>query len=86
MTLVNELVPGDRIPVPGMGEAVYVTQQDHPIWPSLRLVTWRLTLPNGLSRWSLDAMSAAQEVGDAEPSTPEQRANTLYGALTAHED
>lgn len=57
--IVAQLTPGDLIGSAAGRTALYITQSEHPIWPSLRLVIWRLS--DGT--WSFDALSSQQEVG-----------------------
>lgn len=78
MTTVRELVPGFVVVLDDRS-ATYITQTQHPIWPQLQLVIWRLA--NG--SFSLDALSPHQHVGDVVPSTREQREQQLRGALLA---
>lgn len=58
MTTVQNLVPGDLVENSG-ASALFVAQTEHPIWPSLQLVIWRM--PDG--SWSHDALDARQDVG-----------------------
>lgn len=55
---VSDLDPGDLV-VNGGAEAVFIARTQHPVWPVLQLVIWRL----GDGTVSLDALSADQEVG-----------------------
>ncbi len=73
---VYSLLPGDVVSMGGR-QAVFVTHTGHPIWPKLRLVTWRLDDGS----WSHDALAIHQEVGEAVRSTPEQRESALRWAL-----
>lgn len=75
---VSQLTPGDLISN-GPMTAVYVAQTQHPIWPHLRLVIWRL--PGG--EWSLDALDPRQEVGErpSQPEPPGRRELRLRDAL-----
>lgn len=76
--IVADLTPGDLIGNAGQA-ALYVTQSQHPIWPSLRLVIWRLS--DGT--WSFDALSADQEVGErlSRNEPPGRRELRLRDAL-----
>lgn len=76
MTRLDELLPGDVVDL-GPAHATYVAQAEHPIWPSLRLVVWRL----GDGSWSHDALDARQDVGQARPATAAQRDQRLKLAL-----
>ena len=58
---VEDLLPGDVV-TSFFGSATFVARTDHPIWPGLQLVIWRMDDGS----WSLDALSAQQEVGDVE--------------------
>lgn len=73
---VRDLHPGDIV-TSGGSTATYVHQTDHPYWPLLRLVIWRM--PDGSV--SLDALSSEQEVGDVAPQTRSKRAASLRAAL-----
>lgn len=64
---VSELTPGDTIKAFAGLQATYVAQTEHPIWPWLRLVVWRM--PDG--SWSHDALSPQQDVGEPQPSDRE---------------
>jgi hypothetical protein len=55
---VSELVPGDVIEFSG-SRGLYIAQAEHPIWPALRLVVWRLEGGG----WSHDALHPHQDVG-----------------------
>ena len=61
MATVSSLLPGDHVELMGMG-AIYVAQTDHPLYPGLRLVVWKLDS----GEWSHDALSAAQYVGEVD--------------------
>jgi hypothetical protein len=73
---VSDLLPGDLV-TQGPQSAVYVADVPHPHYPSLQLVIWRLD--DGT--WSLDALRAAQEVGDVSPATRQERWNRLQEAF-----
>jgi hypothetical protein len=63
MSHVYELLPGDVVEndwIGGPKRACFVAQTEHPVWPSLQLVIWRMD--DG--RWSHDALDARQEVGE----------------------
>lgn len=78
MSSVVTLQPGDLV-TSGPGSAVYIiTRTEHPLYPGLYLVIWRL-LPSG--RLSLDALSPDQEVGEVAPATDTDRRAQLRGAL-----
>jgi hypothetical protein len=68
MTAVSELLPGDRAELGGQG-AVFIAAVPHPCWPRLRLVIWRLDDGS----WSLDALAARQEIGEAAASGAGER-------------
>lgn len=76
MTRVDRLIPGDLVTNGGMS-ATYVQQTVHPIWPRLRLVIWRTD--NG--QWSLDALAAAQDVGEVPTALDSERQERLRKAL-----
>ena len=76
MTQVQHLLPGDLV-TQGEMSAVYVTQAEHPLFPGLRLVVWRL---DG-GGWSHDALRPDQDVGEAAVTVPAQRAVRLRRAL-----
>lgn len=77
MTTVAALTSGDEVALAGGHSAVFVAQTQHPLWPHLRLVVWRL--PDGT--WSHDALSALQDVGDVSPATQQARVARLRSAL-----
>lgn len=78
MTTVRELIPGDVVSGPlGVLQATYVGRTDHPIYPGLQLVIWRMS-DGG---WSHDALLADQEVGATEPTDAEGREAALRRAL-----
>lgn len=68
MIRVRDLQPGDVV-VHASSSATFVAQAEHPIWPSLRLVIWRLRDGS----WSHDALSPEQEVGEVLPVTTYER-------------
>jgi hypothetical protein len=77
---VEDLMPGERITLPGPFEGMsstFVARTQHPLWPSLQLVIWKMD--DGT--WSLDALDARQEIGDTAPSTEVERMNNLRTAL-----
>lgn len=76
MARVSDLTPGDEVMLLGRS-AVFVAQTEHPIWPGLRLVVWKLDDGS----WSHDALDARQEVGDTRPSTADDRMTKLRYAL-----
>lgn len=57
---VRELLPGDTYTteLPGEPRACFIAQTDHPVFPGLRLVIWRMTG----GRWSHDALHAEQSI------------------------
>lgn len=79
---VRDLQPGDEVRNAGLS-AVFVVATQHPIWPSLQLVVWRMPDGNG---WSHDALDARQEIGDVTPSTLEERMARLRKALLEGDD
>lgn len=79
---VCDLKPGDEVSNAGMS-AVFVAATQHPIWPSLQLVVWRMPDGNG---WSHDALNTQQEIGTVTPSTPEERMVRLRKALLEGDD
>jgi hypothetical protein len=69
--IVNELVPGQMFDMPFGDRATFIARSaPHPIYPSLALVIWWLDDGDG---WSFDALSPAQDVGEALPSSPSER-------------
>lgn len=74
--LVRDLQPGDVV-VHGGESATFVAQTEHPIWPHLRLVIWRLRDGS----WSHDALASGQEIGVALPATAAERRTSLRAAL-----
>lgn len=73
--------PGEWVPVldPMRGDtsAIFVAQTEHPIWPHLRLVIWKMSDGS----WSHDALSAGQDVGEPVPTSTLDRASNLRLAL-----
>lgn len=80
MTALQHLLPGDVVTLADRW-AVYVSRCQHPLWPSLQLVIWRMEDGS----WSPDALAADQDVGDVLPVAPEQRRNRLRHALLPRE-
>lgn len=76
MSRIYELTPGDLVTNADMS-AVFVARTEHPIWPHLQLVIWRM---DGGS-WSHDALDARQDVGLIRLATAEERASRLRDAL-----
>jgi hypothetical protein len=77
---VAELEPGDLV-TNGAMSAVFISRTVHPIWPDLNLVIWRLPYDDPAVRWSFDALSSRQEVGDVTPSVFVDRQARLRDAL-----
>jgi hypothetical protein len=74
-----DLLPGDLVVLGGQS-AVFITRTQHPIFPSLQLVIWKM--PDGWDfEWSLDALSADQEVGVVIGSTGDERMERLRKAM-----
>lgn len=81
MTTVAELLPGQIVDGPAgnpVEAATFVAQTEHPIWPQLRLVVWKLHRDDS---WSHDALDPQQDVGQARPSTAIGRLYNLRRAL-----
>ena len=81
MTTVVELLPGQIVDGPAgnpVESATFVAQTEHPIWPHLRLVVWKLHRNDS---WSHDALDPRQDVGTARPSTEAERHAALRRAL-----
>lgn len=72
MTTVAQLRPGDYVTIDDTS-ATYITQTQHPMWPNLQLVIWRM----GDGSWSHDALSPQQDVGEAVVSTEAVRLQRL---------
>jgi hypothetical protein len=67
--VVERLIPGDVVRLLGSNTlAIYVAQCEHPIWPNLRLVIWKLDDGS----WSHDALDAKQNVGRCMVSPPDR--------------
>ena len=84
MTRVQELMPGMKVNMPTGEQATFVVQAQHPLWPSLQLVVWRMPndWPNsGEGVWSHDALDALQDIGTVVPSTSYERETNLRTAL-----
>jgi hypothetical protein len=85
MTRVNELMPGMKVNMPTGEQATFVVQTQHPLWPSLQLVVWKMPndWPNdsGEGAWSHDALDPRQDIGTVVPSTPYEREVNLRAAL-----
>lgn len=78
MTAVWQLVPGDQVEDRRGGPPpTFVQRAQHPLWPGLQLVIWRM--PDG--SWSHDALDGRQEVGQAVPATEAERTQRLREAL-----
>jgi hypothetical protein len=77
MTTVAELIPGDIVDVLPLSSGTFIARTQHPIWPHLQLVVWRLAD----SSWSLDALDARQDVGEARAATHLGRDLALRDAL-----
>jgi hypothetical protein len=73
---VTDLRHGDLVTNGGMS-AVHITHIEHPAWPVLQLVVWRLQ--DGTL--SLDALSPDQEVGDVTAATLAERIDRLVAAV-----
>jgi len=85
MATVGELRHGEQLVLDGPFGTItstFVAETQHPIWPNLRLVIWRM----GDGSWSHDALDFAQDVGTPEPSTPDERQTNLRRALLALPD
>jgi hypothetical protein len=78
VTTVAELIPGQIVDL-GTQSATFVAQVEHPLWPHLRLVVWRMH--HDAMRWSHDALDPRQDVGDTRPSNAEERQYQLRRAL-----
>lgn len=76
MSTVCDLVPGDTVVLNGT-PAIFITRTQHPLWPQLELVIWRL--PDG--SWSHDALSVDQFVGQAQPADVFSRKAALQRAV-----
>lgn len=78
MAKVIDLEPGDKVTLSG-GEVsgTFIARQAHPYYHGLMLVVWHLSDGS----WSLDALLAAQEVGEPEPSTDRERGSRLMAAM-----
>jgi hypothetical protein len=75
---VADLMPGNIVSIEGIGSATFVAHTEHPLWPHLRLVIWKLD--DGT--WSHDALDARQEVGTVNPwDEPTERIDNLRRAL-----
>ena len=55
-------IPGDFVQS-GSNWAVYIARTQHPLYPKLQLVIWRLADGS----WSHDALDPRQEVGEVIP-------------------
>lgn len=78
---VESLRPGDLVNQ-GHIKATFVAQTEHPLWPHLRLVIWRVPESLGLpGNWSHDALDARQVVGTVVPTQPHERVKRLRAAL-----
>ena len=74
---VADLRSGDVVEQGG-DLACFIAEQQHPLWPHLRLVTWRL---DG-GGWSVDALDARQVVGERVHDQPWPSSDRLLAALT----
>lgn len=81
MARVRELEPGDIVKT-GDKHGIFVGRMIHPLYNmGFSLVIWWLLEDQ---RWSLDALSTNQEVGEVIGS-PVERAANLWQALQHHE-
>jgi hypothetical protein len=76
MTTVAELLPGDVVHI-DTASATFIAETQHPLWPHLRLVIWRMA-DGG---WSHDALDIRQDVGQAVPADLFARKAALTHAL-----
>lgn len=76
MTTVAELIPGDVVDN-GLDSATFVARTQHPLWPSLQLVVWRMADGS----WSHDALHTSQDVGQARSADVFARQAALRWAL-----
>lgn len=74
---VCDLLPGDEVHLPPDASAVFIAQTQHPLWPQLQLVIWRLADGS----WSHDALDFHQQVGTRTPSSYADRMARLRTAL-----
>lgn len=70
---VYDLIPGDQVRL-GEYRAIFFQQAPHPLYTNLKLVIW--WMPDE-SRWSHDALSHNQIVGEADPSNNADRQRRL---------
>jgi hypothetical protein len=88
MSAVRELLPGDLV-TNGPMSATFIAATQHPIWPDLALVIWRMLGDElsvdergwVMSPWSHDALAWDQHVGEAAAATREDRMRRLRKAL-----
>lgn len=78
--IVQDLGENDHVSNAGMS-AVFVAQTQHPIWPALQLVVWRMQDGS----WSHDALSPYQDVGHVALADSASRLVRLRGALLGGE-
>ena len=78
MSRVEELRPGDLVTNGGMS-AVFIARCQHPLWPHLALVIWRLI--GGPEEWSHDALDLRQDVGEVQPGDQAERERRLRESL-----
>lgn len=76
MTAVYALVPGDIVATDDRS-GTFITATQHPLWPHLQLVIWRMDDGS----WSHDALSAHQDVGTVQPADLFSRKAQLQRAL-----
>jgi hypothetical protein len=74
--MAMELLAGHLVTSGGMS-AVFVGSFPHPVWDNLDLVVW--VMEDGSV--SLDALRRDQDVGEARPDTPAQRAVRVRQAV-----
>ena len=80
MSTVADLQPGDLVLLQGVPlTGVFVATAPHPVYSGLLLVVWKLS--DGT--WSFDALSAAQYIGEIQPTPPQQRGRRLMEVLDA---
>lgn len=76
MATVADLMPGDLVVSGGMS-GVFIHRGEHPLYPPLMLVIWRLD--DGTI--SLDALAANQEVDAVAPASAAERYRRLDEAI-----
>jgi hypothetical protein len=81
MAAVAELQPGDLV-TQGGESAIFISAVPHPNYRGLQLVIWHMNTTGAGGKWSLDALSPRQEVGEVTPATAGDRWQRIQEAFS----